>query len=439
MIKYDYDATASYKGGVVGSSQPRARRSRVRTLKDNPGAVTAYEQHTNKLSDKITAAVEKAVPDATIGTSSYQAVYGGVAAKVPANQVARAACGSRRRRSAEGHAEPAARRQHRRSSARRPCGRRSAAAPNAGSNVIVGDIDTGVWPEHPMLAQGSLGAPAGGLKACQFGDGTDVAHLGPTFTCNNKLIGAYAKTATYMANTGAGAEEFCNNTTHQCSARDSEGHGTHTTTTAAGDCVASAMLYGVERGPVCGIAPGARVIEYRVCLRSRLLRLRLGGGGAAGDPRRRQRDQLLDLGRRAAVLRRGRARVPRRLQRGDLGQRLGRQQRPGCGDVRPRRPVGDDRGRLDGPACVRLYAAPDGRRRRDAQRSGVTLTNGISTATPVVMAATLPKAGGGLEDALCQSDLAAGRGDRQGRCLPARHERPHRQGPQGPRRAARPG
>ena len=28
----------------------------------------------------------------------------------------------------------------------------------------------------------------------------------------------------------------------------------------------SALLYGVERGPVCGIAPGAHVIEYRVCL-----------------------------------------------------------------------------------------------------------------------------------------------------------------------------
>jgi hypothetical protein len=37
-------------------------------------------------------------------------------------------------------------------------------------------------------------------------------------------------------------------------------------TTAAGDCVNSAVLYGVERGPVCGIAPGAHVIAYRVCL-----------------------------------------------------------------------------------------------------------------------------------------------------------------------------
>src|SRR6185369_10310549 len=76
----------------------------------------------------------------------------------------------------------------------------------------------------------------------------------------------YAKTATYMAVTGSNGQEFCNNTSGVCSPRDSEGHGTHTMTTAAGDCVASASLYGVERGPVCGIAPGARVIAYRVCL-----------------------------------------------------------------------------------------------------------------------------------------------------------------------------
>jgi hypothetical protein len=40
--------------------------------------------------------------------------------------------------------------------------------------------------------------------------------------------------------------------------------------------------------------------------------------------------------------------------------------------------------------------------------SGATLTNGITSATPVVLAQTLPKAGGGNEDALCQSDLAPG-------------------------------
>src|SRR5262249_26334860 len=39
---------------------------------------------------------------------------------------------------------------------------------------------------------------------------------------------------------------------------------------------------------------------------------------------------------------------------------------------------------------------------------GVTLTNGISTPTPVVLASTLPKVGGGNEDAACGSDLVAG-------------------------------
>src|SRR5205807_4436340 len=56
------------------------------------------------------------------------------------------------------------------------------------------------------------------------------------------------------------------NTPRKCSARDPEGHGTHTSSTAAGDRVDSAMLFGVERGPVSGVAPGARVIMYRVCI-----------------------------------------------------------------------------------------------------------------------------------------------------------------------------
>ena len=35
--------------------------------------------------------------------------------------------------------------------------------------------------------------PAGKTWGCQFGDGSDAA-LGAPFTCNNKLIGAYAFT-----------------------------------------------------------------------------------------------------------------------------------------------------------------------------------------------------------------------------------------------------
>jgi subtilisin family serine protease len=105
-----------------------------------------------------------------------------------------------------------------------------------------------------------------GAVACQFGDGSDVANLGPTFACNRKLVGAYAFTATYLSINAALPGEFCNNATKVCSARDPNGHGTHTSSTAAGSRVDSAPLYGVERGPISGMAPGARVIMYRVCL-----------------------------------------------------------------------------------------------------------------------------------------------------------------------------
>ncbi len=135
----------------------------------------------------------------------------------------------------------------------------------AGEGQIVGVLDTGIWPEHPMLRDTGMPKPAGGPWACQFGDGTDPV-LGAPFTCNNKLIGAYAFLDTNLAINGGAPGEYCDNTTDECSARDSDGHGTHTSTTAAGDRVAHANLLGVDRGPISGIAPGASVIMYRVCL-----------------------------------------------------------------------------------------------------------------------------------------------------------------------------
>ena len=70
-----------------------------------------------------------------------------------------------------------------------------------------------------------------------------------------------------MALNAAVPGENCNNATDVCSARDAEGHGTHTSSTAVGSPVANATLLGVNRGAVSGMAPGAHLIMYRVCLR----------------------------------------------------------------------------------------------------------------------------------------------------------------------------
>jgi hypothetical protein len=405
IIKYDFDASATYAGGLKGlaATSPRATG---KSLKANAAAVKAYDAYTAGLTKDITARARKAAPSLKVN-QSYGTAYGGVSARVPANQIAAllkvpgvvAVQSDTLNQPLDDNTTFIG------ATAVWPSLGGSA---TAGSNTIFGDIDTGVWPEHPMLAPGSLSAPAGGLKACQFGDGTDTADLGPTFTCNNKLIGAYAKMAGYMANTGAGAEQFCNNTTKQCSARDPEGHGTHTTTTAAGDCVASAMLYGVERGPVCGIAPGAHVIEYRVCARAgcfgsdsvsavnqaiadgvNVINYSISGGGNPYS-------DAVELAFLDAV----HAGISVNASAGNSG--------PGAATSDHGGPWVTTVGASTGPRSFTstLHLTADGGASLDI--SGVTLTNGITSPTSVVMAASLPKAGGGNEDALCQSDLAPG-------------------------------
>src|SRR4051812_44011603 len=85
MIKYDFDATASYKGGVDGfaATSPSVTG---KTLKQNAAAVTAYEEHADNVADSITAAVKSAVPSARIGTE-FVTAYGGIAARVPGNKI----------------------------------------------------------------------------------------------------------------------------------------------------------------------------------------------------------------------------------------------------------------------------------------------------------------------------------------------------------------
>ncbi len=123
-----------------------------------------------------------------------------------------------------------------------------------GRGVIVGVIDTGIWPEHPSFADdGSYPAPSTSRPVpCEFGSSDPDD---PPFTCNNKLIGARQELATYRALLPLG-NDFD-------SARDHAGHGTHTSSTAAGDAGVEATTLGIPRGKISGIAPRAQVIMYK--------------------------------------------------------------------------------------------------------------------------------------------------------------------------------
>src|SRR5919106_1742177 len=124
-----------------------------------------------------------------------------------------------------------------------------------GQGVVVGVIDTGIWPEHPSFADdGSYRSPIRNLP-CEFGN-TEANPDDAPFTCNDKLIGADQVLDTYRAVLGADPDEFD-------SARDDDGHGTHTASTAAGNADVSASVKGRDLGTISGIAPRAHVIAYK--------------------------------------------------------------------------------------------------------------------------------------------------------------------------------
>mgnify|MGYP001827414866 CR=1 FL=1 len=138
-----------------------------------------------------------------------------------------------------------------------------------GEGMVIGIIDSGIWPEHPSFAAEGMPEPPSSVPfrpgdegTCDFGNTAFNPDDAP-FTCNNKLIGAFNYNAAFGGEAGLRPEAFA-------SARDDSGHGSHVASTAAGNegvtaVVDSAATGAQTVGEITGMAPKAHIIVYKAC------------------------------------------------------------------------------------------------------------------------------------------------------------------------------
>ncbi|PQP94706.1 subtilisin-like protease SBT3.4 [Prunus yedoensis var. nudiflora] len=126
-----------------------------------------------------------------------------------------------------------------------------------GDGVIIGVLDTGIWPESESFNEKGLGpVPSHWKGVCESGD-----RFNATIDCNRKIIGARWFIDGLLAEYG----KPLNRSTEFLSPRDAHGHGTHTSSTAAGSFVTNVSYKGLGHGTIKGGAPNARLAIYKVC------------------------------------------------------------------------------------------------------------------------------------------------------------------------------
>lgn len=122
------------------------------------------------------------------------------------------------------------------------------------SSVVIAVLDTGISPYSASFHDPSLPLPPSTFHpSCFFPNSTS--------SCTNKLVAAKFFSKGYEASIGRPIDE----TVESKSPLDTEGHGTHTASTAAGASVPGASFLGYAAGIARGIATDARIAAYKIC------------------------------------------------------------------------------------------------------------------------------------------------------------------------------
>lgn len=263
IVRMADDPVAAYDGGIKGYRATRPGKNKK--LNPNDPAVVAYSRY---LTDKHDALLNKVRGGAKL--YSYKFAYNGFAAKLTEAQ-------ANALRKEAGVLAVVKDELLQRDTVSTPefLGLRDedglwdqlGGIDAAGEGIVVGIVDSGIWPENPSFSDrtgSNSKGKSGKLDFRQLPGWHGKCTPGAYFTasdCNQKLIGAQWFNAGYGGDAGVLAAlpyEFA-------SARDADGHGSHTASTAAGNADMDVVINGSYVGQASGMAPRARVAAYKVC------------------------------------------------------------------------------------------------------------------------------------------------------------------------------
>lgn len=128
---------------------------------------------------------------------------------------------------------------------------------DAGRGVVIGLVDTGIWPENASFAALPEETPGVSAHLRGFHGACARAEQWASDDCNDKVVSARY----FVSGFGAGhlaASEYL-------SPRDGNGHGSHTASAAAGNHDVAVTIEGQDFGDSSGMAPAARIASYKAC------------------------------------------------------------------------------------------------------------------------------------------------------------------------------
>ncbi|PID50986.1 MAG: hypothetical protein CR980_00775 [Propionibacteriales bacterium] len=241
------DPLVTYKGGVRGipATKPKAgQKAKIKTT-----AAKKYERHLKSTQDKV---LRQAGVKPSAKKAEMTRAFNGFSAKLTAAQV------SKIKKSKDvayvwedeiRHADTVSTPKFLGMTGWKGVWRTEFGLPQtSGKGVIVGVIDTGIDPNNPSFKKMRFGyEPTGWGGVCDKGED-------PEFKCSNKIIGARWYGEEYGNQVIEGEYK---------SARDRNGHGSHTAGTAAGNHRVRMSIDGTNVGRGSGMAPGAYIAVYK--------------------------------------------------------------------------------------------------------------------------------------------------------------------------------